>query len=182
MRRPPSWMFRLLGALILATSMLAATPARARTEWIVDKTYKTERPTHLDFVGSAWPFGITRFGGAVWFGLPILEQGFIPLNDVLDLEVGAFFVYISDDHGTASFDYFAIGPMGGVRWGLDLTEDWQVFLTAKAGARLGIGDNPGTAFLLSFTLGALWEFSKSMYLRLETGNYGIIQAGVTIPF
>lgn len=175
-------MRRLVGAFVLVTSLLIASPAQAKTEWIVDKTYRTERPTHIDIVGSAWPFGITRFGGAAWFGFPILEQGFIPLNDVLDIEVGAFFVYVSDSSGNTSFDYFAIGPAGGIRWGLDLTEDWQIFLTAKGGWRLGLGDNPGNNLLLSFTIGALWEFSKSMYLRMETGNYGLIQAGVTIPF
>jgi len=175
-------MRRLIGALVLTASMLVASPTQARTEWIVDKTYKTERPMHLDFVGSVWPFGVSRFGGAVWFGFPLLNEGFIPFNDVLELEVGAFFVWISDDHGNDSFNYFAIGPVGGVRWGLDLTEEWQMFLTAKGGYRIGLGDNPGNGLLLSFTIGALWEFSKSMYLRLETGNYGLIQAGVTIPF
>ncbi len=169
-------MGRTIAAFVVTASVLAASPALARTEWIVDKTYKTERPTHLDITGFAWPFGVSRYGGAVWLGMPILDSGFIPLNDVLDLEVGAAFISVGDEPS-----YVAVGALGGVRWGLDLTEEWQIFLTAKAGYRFGLGDDGRNDYLLSFSVGAFWEISKSMYLRVETGNFGVIQGGVVFP-
>jgi hypothetical protein len=169
-------MRRFVGALAVLCCCVLATSARARTEWIFDKNYKTVRPVHADVLAVAWPFGTSVIGAAAWFGYPILPEGFTPYNDVLDIEVGAYLVNVGKEPS-----YFAIGPAGGVRWGLDLTDEWQAFVTAKGGWRFGLGDGAEDKVIIAFSLGALFELSDTMYLRLETGSYAIIQAGLTIP-
>ena len=142
-------MTRWLWALFLGLALLgSATDSRARrTEWIVDKTIPIDHRMQLDFVGFIWPVGNKqRFGGAAWFAMPLLDKGFIPFNDSLFLEVGSFVAYLQHDQGADSeLSFFAVVPAGGVRWNLHLTEDWLIFLTAKLGYRLRIGDGEADA-------------------------------------
>ena len=37
-----------------------------------------------------------------------------------------------------------------------------------------------TRFVGLGSIGAYWHMSEAMYIRLETGNYGVLQAGVSI--
>jgi hypothetical protein len=177
---------RLFAALaVIGFIATAATPAIARrTEWIYDKEYDQERSLQIDVVGFLWPFGSkNHYGAAGWFGLPLLESGFIPLNDSLFLEVGAFVGWhswnMSDEE---DLGFLGVAPAGGLRWNLHLTPDWTIFLTAKGGYRLRITSTGKSGLVLSFTFGALWHLSKHMALRLETGNYGVLMAGLSFPF
>ncbi|OGR14142.1 MAG: hypothetical protein A2341_15810 [Deltaproteobacteria bacterium RIFOXYB12_FULL_58_9] len=69
----------------------------------------------------------------------------------------------------------------GARWNLHLTEQWTAFITGKIGFRIGFGAAADNELVPSFTIGAIWEFSRAMFLRLETGNYGVLMAGVGFP-
>ncbi len=177
-------MTRRLAALFVALALSIPAVAEARrTEWLVDKTVPIDHHLQLDLVGFLWPIGSTqRLGGAAWFGMPLLDKGFIPFNDSLFLEVGTYVAYLQHDQGGESLDFVALVPAGGVRWNLHLTEDWTLFLTGKAGYRLRLGDGLSNGLVLSFTIGAFWQFSRHLWLRLETGNYGVVNVGVSIPF
>jgi hypothetical protein len=179
---------RLLAALALVGLVaVAASPASARrTEWIYDKEYDQDRSMQIDVVGFLWPFGSkNHFGAAGWFGLPLLESGFIPLNDSLFLEVGTYVAWYQWDLGRSGGEeigFLALVPTGGVRWNLHLTPEWTVFLTAKIGYRRHLGSDGRSGLVPSFSFGALWHLSKHMAIRLETGNYGVLMAGLSFPF
>ena len=165
-------------------STLVSVPARADPAWTIDDQNKHDRPTTVDFTAAAWVFGDTTFfGGAGWFCYPIVPEGLIPsVNDSFYLEVGAFiFDYNVHVSNGADYSYVGIFPAGGVRWDFHLTREWTVFATAKLGIRIGTGDAPRTWWLDGGgSIGAYWKFSKAMYVRLETGNLGLVSAGISI--
>jgi len=173
----------IMVAAIMSACLLTTSTANARTEWVYDKDFGNVRSLEFDVMGFLWPFGAsTHIGGAAWLGYPILETGFIPLNDSLYLEGGAYIAYFNVDVGhDATYDFLAVIPAVGARWNLHLTEQWTAFITGKIGFRIGFGAAADNELVPSFTIGAIWEFSRAMFLRLETGNYGVLMAGVGFP-
>jgi hypothetical protein len=175
-----------LSTVVAGACLLVTAPASAkRTEWIYDKTYREERPSSIDVTVFAWPIGgRTRFGGAGWLTFSLLDKGLLPVNDSLYFEGGLFATVYREAHDppAANISYFAIAPAGGVRWNLHLTPDWDVFLTAKGGYRINLSSDGTNGVVLSFTIGGYWKISESMRLRLETGNYGLLQVGLSFPF
>ena len=174
-----------LTLLVAGTTMVATSQPAEAAEMIIQDTGKHSRNMQLDFTGTAWFFGNTTwFGGAAWFGIPVVEDGFIPpWNDSFYVEFGTFANYFFFNNlGLADYSYFALVPSGGVRWNFHLTPDWTVFATGKIGVRLPIAGSSlaETRFVGLGSIGAYWHMSEAMYIRLETGNYGVLQAGVSI--
>jgi len=174
-----------LAALVLCASSLV--PARAQAEeMVIYDSGQHQRPAQVDLLGSAWFFGTTMwFGAAGWFSMPLLPNGFVPeLNDALMLEVGAFASYFTVDPVLAStYSYFAISPMGGVRWQLYVTTQWALFATLKLGARIPVAGNSAASLRIepAGTVGAYYRMSENMFLRIETGNFGVVQVGIGLP-
>ncbi|MBI5509484.1 MAG: hypothetical protein HY903_12100 [Deltaproteobacteria bacterium] len=174
----------LIVAALCATTFVAPQPAAAAVSWIITDTNKADRPTSVDFTGQAWFLGsVTFFGGAGWFCHPIRPEGFLPtVNDSFYIEGGAWiFYYQVQVANHADYSYVGIIPAGGVRWDFHLTRDWTVFATAKLGFRVATGASaPSSRLDGGGSVGAYWKFSRSIFLRLETGNQGLVQAGVAI--
>jgi len=151
--------------------------------WVIEDTSRHHRQQQIDLTGFAWPFGDTTwFGAALWWGVPLVDDGLIPVwNDALYLELGAAGAYysftpIGDQHSNVG-----LVPMGGVRWNFYLTRDWTVFVTGKVGARFLFGELAQKSLALAFSVGAFWRLSHAVELRLETGNLGFAQVGVSFP-
>lgn len=170
-----SWFaLALLGALALVPSAAHAG------DLIIRDSGKHERPATLDFTGGLWVLGDTSwFGGAAWLCLPIVPQGFIPpLNDTFNLEFGLWSFYY---HPTRSNNYFGLTPAAGVRWDFHLAQQWTVFGSGKLGFFVPFGsDAPRSHLEPAFTVGALYKYSSKTFVRLETGNLGLFQAGVSL--
>ncbi len=181
---------RHLRILTLSLAVCAAVTLppdqAAAANMIIEGEGTTNRPMQLDVVGTAWVFGsVTWFGGAVWFGIPVVPQGFIPnVNDSFVVEFGFFANFFIVNTPFQDYSYFGVVPAGGVRWDFFLTPQWSVFATGKIGVRWPVfGDSLAeTSFAGMGTVGAYWHMSDEMYIRLETGNFGIAQVGISIPF
>lgn len=174
--------------LAVASCISMLTPSEAvadehtgGTKWIIKKTEPTERPHHLDTVGSIWMFGDQPWlGVGLWYAFPALKQGIIPqINDSLDIEVGGFINMINRNaHGDHTL-YAGIMPLGGVRWMFHLHPDWSVFATAKLGFQVGLGSSAVNGLAGGGSVGAYWRITDLVYLRMETGNLGLIQVGLS---
>ena len=180
---------RLIRVMVLAIAVVSAVVmapnrAQAGTAWTISDAAKQDRPVTIDLLGSFWLFGNTTwFGGAGWFCYPILPEGFLPkINDVFYLELGAYAFYYNERVAAhADYSYLGIIPAGGVRWDFNLTKSWTVFGAVKAGLAVGTGDAPRQFwFVPVLSVGGFWNFSRSLFLRLEAGNQGLLQAGVSI--
>jgi hypothetical protein len=173
----------ILSLAIVGSTAVSPSVAQAAIAWTINDANKQDRPTTVDLLGSVWFLGSTSFfGGAGWFCYPIVPEGFLPtVNDTFNLEIGAWVFYYSANVQPASYTYVGVIPGGGVRWDFNLTKEWTVFAAAKLGARVGIGNAPKPLRLdVGFSIGAYWNFSRWMFLRLETGNQGMAQVGVSI--
>ena len=173
----------VLALAVVGTTVTSPKLANAAVAWTINDATKQDRPTSVDFLGSAWFLGSTSFfGGAGWFCYPIVPEGFLPsVNDTFNLEVGAWVFYYSVNVRPANYSYLGIIPAGGVRWDFNLTKDWTVFAAAKLGVRIGTGDAPKTMRLDGGgSIGAYWNFSRDMFLRMETGNQGLVAVGISI--
>lgn len=174
-----------LAFLVASSAMVASSrPVRA-AEMIIQDSGRHRRDAQLDFVGSGWFFGsLTWLGGGVWFAYPIVPDGFIrPWNDSFMLEVGSYVNWYFDSRYVDDTSWLGIIPLAGVRWNFYLTPDWTVFATSKVGLRLRVLGNSNERvgnFALHGSVGAHWRISEKMFLRLEVGNFGIAQVGVSL--
>jgi hypothetical protein len=115
----------------------------------------------------------------VLVGIPLVDKGFVPINDSFYLEVGAW-THIQFDPSA-----FGLSPFGGVRWNFHLMEVWDAYAALRAGVRLGFGEGQATDFNLGGALGTTWKFSESVGLRGEFGGGllgGDVSVGVDIDF
>ena len=190
---------RMLVAGLIASSCLFVAPqtAEAKPDWIIkDTSIHESRDNKLDIVGHAWFFGATTIGAGVWYSIPVVPDGFLPmLNDSFAVEFGGFLTYWHDSitygFGDCSYTYYRISPLAGVRWDFMLTPEWTVFGLAKMGFNYGFGSNfdcgaGNTAARPDISgitadggVGAYWNFSQDMALRLEGGPFGL-NVGISI--
>jgi hypothetical protein len=154
----------------------AALPDEAQSaEWIVRDTTRYGRPEQFDVTGT---LDTDWLGASLWYGLPILPQGFIaPMNDSFDLELGGHVMLVIDRRRQGTF---GLMPLGGVRWNFHLTRDWTVFTTLKLGAELIFGDR--FAPTGDGSIGAYLHVSRDLYVRMELGTHGVLRGGVSFPF
>jgi hypothetical protein len=109
----------------------------------------------LDFDGNAVVPGI-------WYDLPILKNGFLPINESLEAELGGF---------VGLGDVSWIMPAGGLRWTFYLLSSWDMFVTLKLAYQF-ILDGPGDDLRFGGALGGDWRFNKSTAMRIEASVYG----------
>ncbi|MCH2110882.1 MAG: hypothetical protein MK135_16310, partial [Polyangiaceae bacterium] len=107
--------------------------------------------------------------------IPIVDKGFVPINDSFDIEVGLNTILFLDP--------FAVGvtPFAGARWNFHLQKKWDAY----AALRLGAYINNGAAFHFSTLVGTTYKFNETWGIRGEVGGgYGGagISAGVNIAF
>ena len=170
-------------AFVVAGSITLAPQEAHAVDWTIKDSAVSDRPHQLDVTGFIWPFGrSTSFGGAVWYSIPIVPKGFIPpFNDSFALEFGAIASMVNDTRQPITRNYFALAPMGGVRWDFFLTRDWTLFAAAKIGWLWDSSGRVGNSLTGSISVGAYWRFSRDLWLRIETGNLGIAQVGIALP-
>jgi hypothetical protein len=188
-----------IGAISAVAALTYVETAAA--EMIIKDTAHHARPPRLDFTGQIDPFGVFQAGFAGWGYIPIVPDGFIPsLNDTFALEFGALLIYNSDEIGVLFVDYdhtwWNAIPMGGVRWDFHLTPLISAFAKAKAGWGIGFGESltvdgeevdldetdvdPISSFAWDFGVGCYFHLSDSFAIRVETGVFSLLAAGVSI--
>lgn len=174
--RNPQEKHRRAGTSLVTFSLLAllltSLPANAlaKPQWIIKKD-GSRGHHHLDGV-LGFDFDVDTVVPGIWYGLPILKDGFLPINDSFEAEFGGFI-------GLGDVNYLL--PAGGVRWSFHLLEVWDVFATLKLGYILV--DGPGDELKFGGSVGGDWYFSKSLGLRFETSTFGrhasFLTAGLT---
>ncbi len=189
-----------IGAGLALAALTFGKPAAA--EMIISDTSHHVRPTRLDFTGQIDPIGVFQAGFAGWGYFPIVPDGFISsLNDTFALEFGGLLVYNSDEFGVLYVDYdhtwWNVVPMGGVRWDFHLTRLISAFAKAKAGWGIGFGeslkvngdevdldDGPAVdainTFAWDFGVGCYIHLNESFAVRVETGAFSLLAAGISI--
>jgi hypothetical protein len=172
--------------LVLSTSAFvagfaAAAPEAQAAEWIVKQDSAEDRPLEVGIlVGVPYCCNQTfNLSPGVLVGIPLVDKGFVPINDSFYLEVGAW-THIQFDPSS-----FGMSPFGGVRWNFHLMEVWDAYAAARVAVRLGFGEGQATDLNLGGALGTTWKFSKSVGLRGEFGGGllgGDVSVGVDIDF
>ena len=186
---------RVLVATMVALSCLLIAPqaAEAKPNWnIKDSSVHESRSNKLDIVGHVQMLGSFNTGVGVWYSIPVVPDGFIPvLNDSFVIEFGGFLTYWDDLTYGCDDNYFRISPLGGVRWDFMLTPEWTVFAVSKVGYHISTGRSvdcaPGytgaraqrNGLTGEGGVGAYWNFSDGMGMRLEAGPFGV-NAGISI--
>jgi hypothetical protein len=136
-------------------------------QWIIregDGRHYT-RPMNLDAVGFVAPWSV---GMGAHFAFSVVPEGFIrDLNDSFDIELSALVYYWYWRY----YEYYALVPLGGVRWKFHLTPEWTVFGLAKIGFGPGLNENH---ILVGHEIGAgaYWHFSKDLAVRMEASSLG----------
>ncbi len=195
---------RSLRGGLIALSFVAlplVLPSQAHAESIIrDSSVHSDRPHHLDFVGSFGFFGYTHLGLGGWYAFPVVPDGFIPnLNEALYVELGANIERYSWDWGyfgyNCSEQWWRVTPMGGVRWDWYLTDQWTVFAKGKLGYGIGFADSyncngytgPISASGVNYSavagdggVGAYWKFSEDWAMRFDIGYWWGVGAGVEL--
>lgn len=169
-------------ALGLAAAFIAApTTARADADWIIRDRGSHARPVRLDAMANAGFFGTLHTGISLWFSFPIVDDGLIgALNDELSIEVGGYLQY-HNGYFTCSNHWFRGTPLGGLRWTFHLAREWSLFAVVKMGASFPFAaeSSCNAAQSQQVTLdgagavGAYWQPTTWIGLRLEIGNFGI---------
>ncbi len=127
--------------------------------WIIENDGSRGR-YHLDAM-LGFDYDVDTVVPGIWYGIPVLPGGLVPINDSFEIELGGFV-------GIGDANYLL--PAGGVRWSFHFLTSWDMFLTLKAGYLLVDGD--GDKFRLGGSLGGDWYFSERMGLRIETSSFG----------
>ena len=164
-----------LAATAAATALFPAPEAQA-AEWIIKEDSAEKRPWNVGVL-LGLPLGYGSFGLAPIgiLDIPIVDKGFVPINDSFDIEVGLNTILFLDP--------FAVGvtPFAGARWNFHLQKKWDAY----AALRLGAYINNGAAFHFSTLVGTTYKFNETWGIRGEVGGgYGGagISAGVNIAF
>ncbi len=166
---------------VLAASVCMCMPAvaGAQVEPIIRDNMSVERSLRADFLSSV---GDHVVGGAGWFVLPVLHDGFLPeLNDSFDVELGGYVAW----NFKSNESYVFIEPAVGVKWNFHLLDELTLYVGARTGLVIGLGadifepDGGGI-------LGLYWHLGEGVDLRFEGGyahvGRGGAQLGVSFPF
>ena len=136
----------------------------------------------IDILGSV---GEHIVGGAGWFVMPVLHDGFVPgLNDSLDLELGGYVArYFGYNFGYT--DYVFIEPALGVKWNFHILNELTAYVGARTGFVFALGDGisePDGGGIV----GLYWHLGQGVDLRFEVGYRHVRRAGgqlgVSFPF
>ena len=167
--------------LVLAVWVCLCMPGTAGAEVkpIIRDNQSVERSLRADFLGSV---GDHIVGGAGWFVMPVLHDGFLPgINDSFDVELGGYVAWYFKGEGS----YVFLEPAAGVKWNFHVLNELTLYVGARTGIVIGLGadifepDGGGI-------LGLYWHLGQGVDLRYE-GAYGHVgrggaQLGVSFPF
>lgn len=123
--------YALLFALALATGSLVEAPS-ARADHQIDRPFTGNRPFQLDFHGGLAWYGF-GFAGGGRFGIPIVQNGFIPsLDNAVYLNFGFDFYYVDDNWCGRGVPCdrayrFAMGFPIALHWEFYFNDTWSVF-------------------------------------------------------
>jgi hypothetical protein len=182
---------RRLATVVLAASLLSATPALAQES--------TARGGHDERSVVAW--GILGWGSAVGLGatfqLPLVPQGLIHdpgfrLRDSLDLDVGVDYLsYWNHYHsGVYNYDVSEFNLHAGVIWNFWVTPKLAVYPKAALGYGIarysgnwdpGLGHGSYGGLYPELAVGAQWKLANTVSLRSELGWAGL-KLGVGFAF
>ncbi len=173
--------------LSFGTTLFSPSEAQAGAKFsLIDSAPHNDRPMTIDIMGQ---LATNAVGIAVWFGFPIVPNGFItPWNDAFFIEAGGLTsMYWYTDFWGNTQTYYATSPMAGVRYNFYMNDDWTVFATLKSGYTVGLSNtNQWTGFTTAGSIGAYWNFTDGMALRIEQVSNNIstlgIQAGISLEF
>ena len=123
-------------ALALSLAVLGGTaiPATARADHQIDQPFTGTRPFQLEFHGGLAWYGF-GFAGGARFGIPLLQNGFIPsLDNAVYLNFGADFYFVDDWGGCAGAGCvdgrayrFAMGFPVALHWEFYFNDMWSAF-------------------------------------------------------
>ncbi|MDQ3034596.1 MAG: hypothetical protein M3Y87_19460 [Myxococcota bacterium] len=119
-----------LVAVALTIATLASAPA-ARADHQIDRPFTGSRPFQLDFHGGLAWYGF-GFAAGARFGIPIVQNGFIPtLDNAVYLNFGADIYFVDDDcRGFGGCDRayrLAMGFPVALHWEFYFNDTWSVF-------------------------------------------------------
>ncbi len=186
----------LLIPLCLSLVTLAAAPERARADHDINTPFTGSRPLQLDFHGGFTWYGL-GFAGGARFGIPLVQNGFVPsIDNAVYLNFGVD-VYAIDWDGCrgaggcgGAREYgFAMGFPVALHWEFYFNDSWsafgelgfQIFLPPSLFYRnqWDPGDHIG-AWIIG-AAGGSYHFSEAVALTLRVGN-PYISFGVTFQF
>ena len=166
---------------VLAAVICLCMPAlvSAKVQPIIQDNVSLERDMRFDILGSVSNHVV---GGAGWFVMPVLHDGFVPgLNDSFDLELGGYVAW----YFKGDADYLFLEPAAGVKWNFHILEELTAYVGARTGLVIGLGadifepDGGGIA-------GIYWHLGQGVDLRVELGYRHVgragVQLGVSFPF
>ncbi|MEZ4271513.1 MAG: hypothetical protein R3C68_08800 [Myxococcota bacterium] len=150
---------RASAAVLTVILLVAPAMVQAAPNWIIEKNESRGRQ-HLDLV-LGFDFDVDTLVPGIWYGIPVLPSGLVPINDSFDIEVGGFV-------GLGDVNY--VLPAAGPRWSFHFLPTWDMFLTLKLAYLLV--DGPGDDLRIGGSLGGDWFFSERMGLRIESSSFG----------
>lgn len=168
----------LTGALALGAALTFAPTSASAADWIIKEDSAEKRPWELGILVGV-PYccgGYFSLDPGVMLGIPLVDKGFVPINDSFYLEVGAW-----THLGFADPFQFAVSPFGGVRWNFHLMEVWDAYGALRAGLSIGDVLDP----YVYGVAGTTWKFSERVGLRGELGGGiggGNLAVGIDIDF
>jgi hypothetical protein len=186
----------LLITLCLSFLATAALPERAQADHEIDTPFTGSRPLQLDFHGGFTWYGL-GFAGGARFGIPLLQNGFVPsIDNAVYLNFGVD-VYAIDWDGCRGAggcgggrEYgFALGFPIALHWEFYFNDSWSAF--AELGFQIFLppalfyrnqwdpGDHIGAWIIAA--AGGSYHFSEAVALTLRVGN-PYISFGVTFQF
>jgi hypothetical protein len=121
-----------LVAVALSVATLASARGDARADHQIDRPFTGTRPYQLDFHGGLAWYGF-GFAGGARFGIPILQNGFIPsLDNAVYLNFGGDFYFVDDRRctigGGCGYGYgVALGFPVALHWEFYFNDTWSVF-------------------------------------------------------
>ncbi len=175
----------LLAGALVASSAVTFMPQDAHAaDWIIKEDSAEERPWELGILVDL-PFcchDAFSLNPGVLLGIPLVDKGFVPINDSFYLELGAWTHLRFGDPFTGG-----VAPFGGVRWNFHLMEIWDAYGALRGGINIDGNGNGGLDLTphVYGVVGTTWKFSERVGLRGETGagvGGGGIAIGVDIDF
>jgi hypothetical protein len=167
---------RFFIGLVLVVGLWTTPKSAGAAEWLIRDVRQHVRHDQLDVTGTLDPRWV---GASFWYTVPLMEDGFVPpINDSLHLELGGHFMTLFY-HPRSSDALFGIMPLIGPRWSFHLTTNWTAFATMKAGYEFLFVGRAWPS--LDGSIGAYWQPSEEMWVRLEVGARGMLRVGVSVP-
>lgn len=123
-------------AAALSLAALWSDPGAARADHQIDRPFTGARPFQLEFHGGLSWYGF-GFAGGARFGIPIVENGFIPtLDNAVYLNFGGDFYFVDDRRcriirGGAACEVggygVAVGFPVALHWEFYFSDTWSAF-------------------------------------------------------